>query len=208
MNWASSTRVLHIADVMIRDRWKAIKSNFHFYNNKNMPPMNENNRDRLFKIRPLLDFLLPKVKQIPQQQTLCVDEQIVSFKGHSALKQYLPQKPHKWSNKIFMLCDTRGIVHNFEIYSGKILPVNGFPDLGASSNIVLKMLQVIRSHVNHVLRFDNWFTSVNLLVEQAKQGIFVMATARRNRLPGCSLKTEKELKRKGMEVVKKRKHFF
>ena len=101
--------------------------------------MNENNRDRLFKIRPLLDFLLPKFKQIPQQQTLCIDEQMVPFKGYFALKQYLPQKPHKWGYKIFMLCNTCGIVHNFEIYSSKILSVDGFPDLGASSNIVLKM---------------------------------------------------------------------
>ena len=82
--------------------------------------MDNENRDRLFKIRPLIGFLSPKFKQIPQQQTLCVDEQMVSFKGRSALKQYLPQKPHKWGYKIFMLCDTRGAAHNFKIYSGKI----------------------------------------------------------------------------------------
>ena len=97
-------------------------------------------------------------------------------------------------------------LHNFEIYSGKILPVEGFPNLGASSNIVLKTSEVVQSHMNHALWFDNWFSSVNLRVELAKQGFFVMATARSNFLLGCSLITEKELKKQDREVLKKKKH--
>jgi len=57
---------------------------------------------------------------------------MVPFKGRSSLKQFLPKKPHKWGYKIFMLCDTRGMVHNFEIYTGKIMPVEGYPDLRAT----------------------------------------------------------------------------
>jgi len=57
---------------------------------------------------------------------------MVPFKGRSSLKQFVPKKPHKWGYKIFMLCDTRGMVHNFEIYTGKIMPVEGYPDLRAT----------------------------------------------------------------------------
>ena len=70
-----------------------------------MPSMEDANCDRLFKIRPLLDHLLPIYQQLPQQQVLCIDEQMVPFKGRSVLKQYLPMKPHKWGYKLFVLCD-------------------------------------------------------------------------------------------------------
>ena len=96
MYWAAFTRIQQIADIMTRDRWEAIKQNLHFNNNENMPSMEDANRDRLFKIRPLLDHLLPIYQQLPQQQVLCIDEQMVPFKGRSFLKQYLPMKPHKW----------------------------------------------------------------------------------------------------------------
>ena len=59
-----------------------------------------------------------------------------------------------------------------------------FPDLEESSNVVLKMFQVIQSHVNHVLCFDNCFTLVNVLVELAKHGIFVGAKASSKSLTG------------------------
>ena len=71
-----------------------------------------------------------------------------------------------------MLCDTTGMVHNFEIYAGKILPAGGFPDLGASANIVFQLVRVVKSDLNHVVCFDNWFTSLPLVVELAKRSNF------------------------------------
>jgi len=143
MYWASKTRISQVADVMTRVRWEAIKKNLHLNGNTHMPSTDDPDRDKLFKIRPLLELLLPKFQEIPQQQILFIDEQIVPFKVRSSLKQYVPKKPHKWGYKIFMLCDIRGMVHNFEIYTGKIMPVEGYPDLGASLNIVLRLSQVV-----------------------------------------------------------------
>jgi len=96
-----------------------------------------------------------------------------------------------------MLCDTRGMVHNFEVYTGKIMPIEGYPDLDASSNIVLRLSQVVQPNMNHIFYFDNWFSSVNLLVQLAKKEIFTIATERSNRLLGCEMQSEKELKQKG-----------
>ena len=80
-----------------------------------MPSMNDDaDHDRIFKIQTLLDFLLPKYQQLPQLQVLCIGKQIVSFKGHSAIKQYLPQKPHKSGYKLLVLHNTNGIIHIFE----------------------------------------------------------------------------------------------
>ena len=108
---------------MARDRWEAIKASLHFNDNSKIPSQDDPDRDRLFKVHPVIEFFLPKFQTLPQDQMLCVDEQKVPFKGASSLKQYIPKKPHKWGYKIFILCDTKGIVYNFKIYSGKINPV-------------------------------------------------------------------------------------
>lgn len=197
MYWANDTRYDKVADIMSRDRWKQIKSFLHFNDNTNIPSKDDPARDKLFKIRPLIDHVVPKFQGLPMNQKLCVDEQMVPFKGQSCLKQYLPKKPHKWGYKIYVLCDTKGIVHNFEIYTGRIDPVAGYEDLGASSNIVLQLAQVIKKNQSHLIYFDNWFTSLKLLVQLAKDEIFAVGTVRSNRLPGCQFSTDAEFRKKG-----------
>ena len=160
-----------------------------------MPRPDNQNRDKLFKIRPIIDSLFPKFQSIPQSQMLSIDEQMVPFKGQSALKQYVPNKPYKWGYKIFILCDTRGLVHNFEIYTGKINPVAGCPDIGASGNIVLQLAEIVEPDQNYLLFFDNWFSSLNLLVALMKKGIYSLGTFRSNRLPGCTFSSDANLKK-------------
>lgn len=197
MYWANQTRISQVADVMPRDRWESIKASLHFNDNTNIPSADDPSRDRLFKIRPIIDYLLPKFQCLPQDQTLCIDEQMVPFKGKSGLKQYIPKKPHKWGYKIFVLCDTKGIVYNFEIYTGKINPVAGYPDLGASANIVIQLSQVVEKQANYLLYFDNWFSSLKLFAQLAKEGIYALGTVRPNRLPGCRFSHDTVMKKRG-----------
>ena len=109
-------------------------------------------------------------------QMLCVDEQMIPFKGASSLKQYLPNKPHKYGYKVFVLCDSTGIIHDFDIYTGKIDPPANGPDLGASSNIVVKLASKIPCNMNYLVYYDNWFTSVPLVCELAKDKIYSLGT--------------------------------
>nr|XP_039271113.1 piggyBac transposable element-derived protein 2-like [Styela clava] len=197
MFWAVETKVNCVADVMTRDRWERIKKMLHFNNNDLLHGDSDVQQDRLFKIRPPLEMLKAKFKPLHQEQVLCIDEQMVPFTGRSGLKQYLPKKPHKWGYKIFMLCGTDGLVHNFEIYTGKIHPVSGYPDLGASANIVIKLTDNVENDVNHILCFDNWFTSIPLMSVLAKRKIYCIGTARQNRLLGCELESDKDLKNRG-----------
>ena len=115
MYWASETRVSNIAHIMARDRWELMKKHLHFNDNSLIFEQNLANPKRLFKIQPVIDHLLPKFQSISQQQVLCCDKQMIPFREHSALKQYMPKKPYKWGYKIYMLCDTTEMVHNFEI---------------------------------------------------------------------------------------------
>ena len=55
----------------------------------------------------------------------------------------------------------------WEVYIGKIKPIENEPDLGASSNIVLRL-----HHQSYLINFDNWFTSVPLMCKLAKRGFF------------------------------------
>lgn len=197
MYWGRNTRIPQIADVMSRDRWQAIKSNLHLNDNANMPDQADTSRDRLFKIRPLLDLLLPKFNSIQQAQMLSVDEQMIPFKGRSSLRQYIPSKPYKWGYKVFVMCDTNGLVHNFQIYTGVISSVPGRLDIGSSGNIVVKLAEVIKPDTNTILYFDNWFTSLNLINELCKLGIWSLGTIRANRLGGCEFSSDAVLKRRG-----------
>lgn len=109
MYWKEGTEVPAVADTMPRNRWEEIKSNLHFNNNENV----ERSNDKLYKIRPFLDPLVKNLNSIPMNENLCVDEQMIAFKGRHRLKQYMKNKPKKWDYKAFVLCDSFGIVHNF-----------------------------------------------------------------------------------------------
>ncbi|XP_040073998.1 piggyBac transposable element-derived protein 2-like [Ixodes scapularis] len=122
---------------------------------------------------------------------------MVPFKLHSSIKQYLPKKPHKWGYKIFTLCDSRGVVHSFDLYTGHIDQVPGFSDIGASGSIVIKLAQCVQPQLGHLLYFDNWFTSLKLLVTLAQRGIYALGTVRANRLQGCKMATDTELRKRG-----------
>ncbi|KAJ8882060.1 hypothetical protein PR048_018548 [Dryococelus australis] len=74
--WGRSTRVEKVADVVSRDS----KSNLHFNDNSQYPSVTDPDRDRLFKIRPVIHSLQVRFKQLPdKEEMLCIDEQIVPF---------------------------------------------------------------------------------------------------------------------------------
>ena len=95
-----------------------------------------------------------------------------------------------------MLYDTTEMIHNFEIYAGKILPAVSFPDLGASANIVFRLVCVVKPDFNHIVCFDDWFTSLTLVVELAKCSIFTLGTIRSNRAPGCSFSNDVDMRKR------------
>ena len=194
MYWDKEMRYDKVADVMSRRRFETIKKNLHCVNNEARP---ENCTDKLFKVRPFVDSLNANfMKTVPAEHLSC-DEQIVPFKGKSGLKQYNQKKPKKWGYKFFVLCGVDGLIHNFEIYDGAIQTCPGQPDIKASGNIVLRLLQNIPRNVGHKIYCDNWFTGMSLVTILANEGIHYVGTARLNRLPGCKVPNDKELKKKG-----------
>jgi len=200
MYWGTETRISQVADVMSRNRWQGIKTNRHLNDNSN----SDQTTDKLFKLRPFLDSLSNNLQKIPIDEKVCVHEQIIPFKVTHSLKVYVKNKPKKWGYKVFALCDCSGVLLNFEIYTGKEEYDSELPDVGVSGNVVLRLTKVLQRHMNHKVYYDNWFSSVNVLVELEKMGIQSLGTVRPNRLPGCSFINDKEMKRQGRGTVEEK----
>ena len=125
-----------------------------------------------------------------------VDELIIPCKGQSSLKQYVRNKPHKRGIKVFVRGGSSGIVYDFEVYVGKGTVKNVSP-LGIGGDIVLHLVDGLPKGQNYEVFMDNWFTSFSLLYALKEIIILALGTVRISRLPGCSLKTDEELKNLG-----------
>ena len=140
MYWSVEMRHGKVADVMPIVRFKTIKLMLHINDNTSRPV---NCQDRLYKIRPFIDAVVEKDRGIVPAGKFSIDEQVVPFKGKSVLIAYNPKKPKTWGYKIDVLSGMDGLIHNLEVYTGKIEPCPGKPDIKASGNIVLRLLAVI-----------------------------------------------------------------
>ncbi|KAK9965402.1 hypothetical protein ABG768_018879 [Culter alburnus] len=89
-----------------------------------------------------------------------------------------------------------GLVYDFEVYTGKGTVTNE-RGLGVAGEVVLRLVSEVPKGLNYKCFFDNWFTSPELIVELKKMGILTVATINRNRLRGCTLKSDKELSKAG-----------
>lgn len=171
-----------IQNCMPVKRFIAIKKYLSFQEESQRIKKGEPGYDPLFRIRTLANKLNDRFDSVPKSARLCVDEMMCSTKTKHHLRQYMPNKPHKWGVKLFVLCDTNGFAYRFEIYNGAgdnvVLP--NTPDLGATSNIVIRLSQTIPDFVHHILFFDNFYTSLPLLVYLRARGIYSLGTVRGN----------------------------
>ncbi|XP_054746160.1 piggyBac transposable element-derived protein 3-like [Anastrepha obliqua] len=195
MAWSKDLNLTAITDSMPRGKFEKIKQCLHFNDNTKQSKKGDLNYDKLYKIRPLLDSLKENFGKLPQEEHQSIDEQIIAFKGRSSFKQYNPAKPHKWGLKMFTRAGTSGLVYDFTLYVGEgTCPAYG---LGLSSDIVLYLAKGLPKDKHFKLYFDNWFTSVSLLISLKEMGIFATGTVRKNRISNCQLLSDAELKKRG-----------
>lgn len=194
--WHTKFGYSPINSVMPVNRFETIRSFLHFNDNNKHLPKEHPDHDRLHKIRPVIDQLNTTFSSVALEQRLSIDEQMCSTKISHFLKQYLPNKPHKWGYKLYVICSLMGYAYRFEVYSGqeekKDKPADE-PDLGVTNNVVLRLTRVIPRMENHIVFFDNFYTSLPLVYYLSKQGIHCVGTVQQNRLPNCRLPDKKAL---------------
>ena len=201
MYWRADLRWSAVADAMPLKRFESLKRFFHLSDNAKAKPHDDPGCDPLHKIRPLLDHILSWCKTIEPTQHQSIDEMMVPFKGRIKIRQYMPKKPSKWGFKIFARCSDSGIVHDFSVYCGSKTQLGKFenyPDVGFGGRVVLHLCDSLPDNKDFKVFFDNYFSSPELvLILKNTHGIHSVGTIRTNRMKGCPLKTEKELKLSG-----------
>jgi len=149
----------------------------------------------------VIDSLLEKCKQIPQEEHHSVDEQIIPTKSRTSLRQYLPNKPNKWGIKVWARCGISGILYDFEIYTGRTDKAQTKPELLMGGYVVTGtcLMHTLPRNVNCKVCFDNFFFSIPLMNSLKEDGLWSVATIRKDRLKGAGklLLSEKDLKKKG-----------
>lgn len=94
--WHSKFGYDPVKSVMPVNRFEMIRSYLHFNDNNEHLPRDHSDHDRLHKIRPVIEQLHTTFSSVAIDQRLSIDEQMCSTKIAHFLKQYLPNKPHKW----------------------------------------------------------------------------------------------------------------
>ncbi|XP_049762394.1 piggyBac transposable element-derived protein 3-like [Schistocerca cancellata] len=170
-----------VADVMSRTRFFQLPWYFHVVNNQDLPEASSN-RDKLFKIRPLLFALQSSLKTLPPEEYQAVDEQIIPFKGRSDLKQCVRNKPYNWGYKSFTRAGPSGMIDT---------------GLGLTGDIVLALTETLPEKQRFKVFADSWFSSIPLAIALKERGIEFCGTIRTDRMGKCPLKTEVEHKKTG-----------
>lgn len=192
--WANGLRYEPIASVMPLKCYQNLRKFLHVNDNsKKDEPMNKDNR--LYKIQPVLDTVRQNCLLVEPEINHSIDEQIIPAKTrYSGIRQYNPKKPTKWGFKNFVRAGKSGMMYDFFLYAGA---KSAGKEKCTCQAVVLRLCENLPRNSNHRLFFDNWFSTFNLCLELKALGILTIATLRKNRLGGCSLMSEKDLKKAG-----------
>lgn len=162
-----------MSTVISRNRYEYILSMFHLSDNSQL----RDPRDRLSKIAPFLDLLEEKYKAsyIPEE-SVCIDESNVPFRGRIHFRQYIPNKRHKYGIKVFKLCVSGGYTWAFKVYTGK----EKVADMSVAEKVVTGLMEGLLDS-GRTLYTDNWYTSVALSKTLIRRNTHLVGTLRANR---------------------------
>lgn len=161
---------------MSRDRFLIILRCLHFQENpKSSEPKPQ---DRLYKIRPLLNYFNKKMENIYYPgQNLSLDESMILWRGRLIFKQYIKNKRHKYGIKLYMLTEPDGIILKFAVYTGVL---DDFGGTGHAANIVLHLMEE-KLDVGHSLFMDNYYNSYRLALQLLDRKTLCSGTLRLDR---------------------------
>lgn len=195
MYWEENFKVPSVFNSMSRDRFFQLRQNLHIINNLDIP---NNNHDKFVKIRPLYDLIKKKCNELPKERNLCIDEQMVPFKGKLSVKQYMRGKPCPWGVKIFVLASENGMIYDFILYQGSSteLSQHNLNLFGLGASVVLHLVHTVKKN-SHFLFFDNFFSTYNLFEQLYNLGIYAAGTVRPNRFAKPPLLLDKQMAKLG-----------
>ncbi|XP_049450308.1 piggyBac transposable element-derived protein 4-like [Epinephelus fuscoguttatus] len=132
------------------------------------------------KLAAILPVWEPWVQRLPlvfnPGVDVCVDEQLVAFKGCCSFKQYMPNKPARNGIKVWTLVDvSTSYAWNMAIYSGK---EGASREVGQRERVVLQMTQGLKGRT---VTTDNVFTSYGLGAELLQRKMAMVGMVRKSK---------------------------
>ncbi|KAL3674422.1 hypothetical protein V7S43_019044 [Phytophthora oleae] len=105
-------------------------------------------------------------------------------------RMFMPDKPHRYGSKMFMLCDSRtAYCHRFEMYAGKRnageCGDSTFDHKTGAAVVVRNLRAVFESkprYPRHLVVIDRFYSSVLLAIELLGMGVYVIGTIMTDRL--------------------------
>lgn len=194
MFWATTTRVERIVKSMSRRRFFSLRTHLKVVVDNDVPEEIKR-KDKLWKIRPLINKIRNGCLSLERRQIVAIDEQMIPFTGVCGIKQFVRGKPTPEGLKNFVCATPQGLVLDFEIYQGKgtLLEVCDV-DLGVGPSAVIRLIQSL-SPGTHVF-IDRYFTTVRLLEYLLDKNILCTGTIMKSRVPAAvHLTPEKTIKK-------------
>lgn len=180
---------------MPRNRFRQILRYVHVADNSKALPRDNPSYDKVWKIRPMLDFLLKKCTELyaPHPQT-SVDKSMIGTKCRLSFIQYMPKKPVKWGIKVWVCSDSvTGYIYTFDVYCGANASEQPHAN-GLAYGIVLKLIEPCLDK-GYTVYMDNFYSSPVLFKDLLAKNTTCTGTLRVNRkhfpemLKSSSLKT-------------------
>lgn len=101
--WSSAPDLndAYISSLMPVNRFSWLISHLHVNDNSVMPKKGDEHYDKLYRIRPFVDFILKNSQRLYNpNKIIAIDESMIKFKRRHSAKQYLPTKPIKRGYKV------------------------------------------------------------------------------------------------------------
>ncbi|XP_013411025.1 piggyBac transposable element-derived protein 1-like [Lingula anatina] len=140
-------------------------------------------RQAIDKLAAFRDIWTMFVVQLPKYYIpgtdLCVDEQLVAFRGRCSFRQYIPSKPSKYGIKIWWNCDAETCYPlKGDIYLGR--QPGEQREVGQGARVVKDLTSPWYKSGRNVTA-DNFFTSVPLAEGLLNDGLTYVGTIRSNK---------------------------
>ena len=198
--------------IMVRRRFQLLLRFFHFQNNED-PAYNPQDplRDRLFKIREVMDMMKERFNTIyyPDEH-ITVDKSLVLYKGRLLFKQYIETKRGRFGIKFYELASSDGILLDFIIYQGNIQETLIHPpgeDWLQTERVPLTLINCYLD-AGHTLTIDNFYTTPRLAKYLLQISTKVVGTIRANRKNFQKISPEIQIYQKKLLFSKKRMEFW
>lgn len=169
--------------VFSQQRFNQIKRYIFFSDpDAQIPPRNDENFDRLHKVRPFLDYLTLKFRtEYNCGRELTLDEAMVPFKGRLGIKQRIASKPVPWGIKLWVLTDANNsYLTNVEVYLGKESDPNERTPLKKTGAVVVRLTRDYQGKGHH-LYVDNFYSSPYLFLFLKTRELYASGTVNSNR---------------------------